>query len=607
MFVRTSAFLVALALAISGLAGAQETTGTVAGRVVDAQGLAVPGATVTLTGPQGPRSFVTDADGRFSSPFLTPGTYTVRAELQGFKAAEAKNIVISLDTTTTVNLKMEVGGLTETVEVIGAAAAIDTNTTTIGGVLDSEMLSMVPIGRRMTDTLYLAPGVSSGGAVGRANPSMSGASGLDNLYIVDGVNVTNTGYGAIGSYSIIFGSLGRPPRSTSSRKCRSRAAVTKRSSARRWAAWSTSSPRAGPTSCAGRSSATHVRARSKPHGGRCRPPTARSTPSASRRATSARKPVDRSSRIGSSSSARSTRRGRRARSSHRTASRCRASAKSIASAALWSYSAKATWQAASAHRVDASFFGDPSNGDMGPQRTSSLLVHRHLVVQRARLRRPQPDGPLRRRRSARTGWSRLVRPRVRTRSTRLPRWTMARHRHDRRRRSSSPAASAAMSRATTARTTSTRPRPRTCSGDHQLKYGVLYRGRRVLAGQAAHRSDVHGADGRQTATGATVSDSAGRRTSARSTVSRAPISTIERDDAPGLLQLLRPGPLEGRRSPDDQRRPAVRRAGAGRHDPAADDARRRAARRLPAEEQLGAAPRLRLRRLGGGRSKLYAN
>ena len=64
-----------------------------------------------------------------------------------------------------------------------------------------------PVGRRFTDALYLAPGVSSGGA-GRANPSMSGGTGLDNLYVVDGVNITNTGYGAVGSYSIIFGSLG---------------------------------------------------------------------------------------------------------------------------------------------------------------------------------------------------------------------------------------------------------------------------------------------------------------------------------------------------------------------------------------------------------------
>ena len=62
--------------------------------------------------------------------------------------------------------------------------------------------------RRLSDTLYLAPGVSSGGGTGRANPSVSGASGLDNQYLVDGVNITNPGYGALGSYSIVLGSLG---------------------------------------------------------------------------------------------------------------------------------------------------------------------------------------------------------------------------------------------------------------------------------------------------------------------------------------------------------------------------------------------------------------
>src|SRR5919109_1636878 len=196
MYARLSAVVLALALAFTGTAAAQVTTGTVAGRIVDAQGLAVPGATVTLTGPQGARTFVTDAEGNFSAPFLTPGTYTVRGELQGFKAVETKNVNVSLGQTTTLNLKMEVGGLTETVEVTGAASVVDTRSTTTGGVLSSELLARVPVGRRMTDALYLAPGVSSGGSVGRANPSISGSSGLDNQYVVDGVNVTNTGYGA---------------------------------------------------------------------------------------------------------------------------------------------------------------------------------------------------------------------------------------------------------------------------------------------------------------------------------------------------------------------------------------------------------------------------
>jgi protocatechuate 3,4-dioxygenase beta subunit len=74
----------------SGVVLAQETTGALNGRVTDAQTLPVPGATVTVTGPQGVKTSVTDADGRFTAPFLTPGPYDVRVELQGFKAVERR-------------------------------------------------------------------------------------------------------------------------------------------------------------------------------------------------------------------------------------------------------------------------------------------------------------------------------------------------------------------------------------------------------------------------------------------------------------------------------------------------------------------------------------
>jgi outer membrane receptor protein involved in Fe transport len=198
------AFILAVMPAI-----AQETTGTIKGRIVDAQGLAVPGVTVTATGPQGAKTTVSDADGRFSLPFLTPGTYAVRAELQGFKAVERGAVNVSLGQAVDLTaLRMEVGGLTETIQVTAASPIVDTTTTTTGAVLDSEMLQRVPVGRRVSDTLYMAPGVSTSGSAGTANPSISGGSGLDNQYVVDGVNVTNQGYGALGSYSIIFGSLG---------------------------------------------------------------------------------------------------------------------------------------------------------------------------------------------------------------------------------------------------------------------------------------------------------------------------------------------------------------------------------------------------------------
>src|SRR4029077_307856 len=105
-----------------------------------------------------------------------------------------------------------IGEVKETVEVTAVSPTIDTTNTTIGANLDSATLSRLPVGRRFSDTLYLAPGVTTGGNVGTANPSIEGSSGLENQYVVDGVNITNGGYGALGSYSMFFGSLGNGTR-----------------------------------------------------------------------------------------------------------------------------------------------------------------------------------------------------------------------------------------------------------------------------------------------------------------------------------------------------------------------------------------------------------
>src|SRR5947199_502756 len=140
MQMRTMAGAVAFVLGIASAGFAQETTGALRGRIVDAQGLPVPGVTVTITGPQGGQTAVADSEGRFNFPFLTPGTYGVRAELPGFKAAERKGIVVRLGQVVDTPLKMEVGGVTETVSVTATSPVIDTTTTTVGATIDSETL-----------------------------------------------------------------------------------------------------------------------------------------------------------------------------------------------------------------------------------------------------------------------------------------------------------------------------------------------------------------------------------------------------------------------------------------------------------------------------------
>ena len=185
---RTGIVGLALAFLAASTAGvlAQETTGTITGRVVDPQGLVVPGATITVIGQQAPRVVVSDGNGRFTAPSLTPGTYTVRAELQGFRSHELRNVEVRLAQTVDVDLALTVDALTDTVVVVQTVPVIDTTSTTTGVNLDVDTLSQLPVGRRFSDTLYISPGVSSSGGAGAANPSISGSSGLENLYVTDG-------------------------------------------------------------------------------------------------------------------------------------------------------------------------------------------------------------------------------------------------------------------------------------------------------------------------------------------------------------------------------------------------------------------------------------
>jgi carboxypeptidase family protein len=196
----------------------------------------VPGVSVTISGVQGSKIATTDAEGRFSVPFLTPGRYDVKAELSGFKTVQQKGLTVALGQTLDVPLKLEVGGVTETVQVVGTTDVVNVNQTTIGANITSELLERVPVGRDIGSTLYLAPGVSSSGTAGHANPSIAGGSGLDNQYVIDGVNVTNQGYGALGRIRSCSDRSATRRRSISCRRFKSRLVATKPNTGRRPAA-----------------------------------------------------------------------------------------------------------------------------------------------------------------------------------------------------------------------------------------------------------------------------------------------------------------------------------------------------------------------------------
>jgi hypothetical protein len=201
--------IVCLALAASSAFGQDvQTKGTIGGTVTDQAGAAVPGAKVTVTGPQAERSGTTNESGIFKIDNLEPGTYNVRVEQTGFKAAVANNITVFVGRESTLNLKLETGEITATVDVTASVGGIDQASTSTGQNLNDQLFQNVPVQRQVSSLFYLSPSAADSINGGRDNPSIAGGSALDNLYVADGVNITNSAFGGIGTFSRSYGALG---------------------------------------------------------------------------------------------------------------------------------------------------------------------------------------------------------------------------------------------------------------------------------------------------------------------------------------------------------------------------------------------------------------
>ncbi len=178
--------VLSLALGIAFLAGVSaasaQTTAQLTGTVKDDSGAVIPGAAVTIisvdTGAE--RAVTTDATGAYNVPLLPAGNYRLHVESQGFRTVNRQDIRLEVNQTIRLDFTLEVGQVTETVEVRGAPPPLESDTSAIGQVIETRAVEDLPLnGRSFVQLAILAPGVNGAGF--GAQGTIQGGSRPDDL------------------------------------------------------------------------------------------------------------------------------------------------------------------------------------------------------------------------------------------------------------------------------------------------------------------------------------------------------------------------------------------------------------------------------------------
>jgi hypothetical protein len=187
---------------------AQVIYGTVVGNVTDQTGAVVPGANVKITSlTTGEiRSVLTGSAGTYSFPNLPAGTYRVEVQQPGFKQFVQNNVVVQVDVTSRVDIALQIGDISETVEVTGMAPLIQTDSSSLGSVISNAVVESLPLsGRNVNNMLTLVAGVVAQGgtygnaasnqaagartnAIGFGNYAIGGGFGNQSSFYLDGVS-----------------------------------------------------------------------------------------------------------------------------------------------------------------------------------------------------------------------------------------------------------------------------------------------------------------------------------------------------------------------------------------------------------------------------------
>lgn len=185
-------------LLLASSAAAQTTNATLLGSVIDPQSSTIAGATVTVkdksTGVA--RTVQSDADGSYRVFPLNPGRYEVSASMSGFKTRVVPEVILEIASTVKVDFSLEVGQVTETIEVSATTAILQTQEASVGGTVTGAELSRLPVnGRNYTRLILLMPGTSDQGGSqskgtfsGTQLISVNGQRRQDNNYTIDGVD-----------------------------------------------------------------------------------------------------------------------------------------------------------------------------------------------------------------------------------------------------------------------------------------------------------------------------------------------------------------------------------------------------------------------------------
>ena len=198
-----AACLIALApLSLARTASAQAVTGTIIGTVADTTGAVLPGVSVTVkhTETGFTRTLTTDANGEYTAASVPTGTYTVTGEISGFKSVSLSNVQVGVDQRVRADIKLEVGAMTESVEIVAQTPLVQTSSSDLSTTVTEEQIKQLPLnGRNFVSLTRTIPGVlrgipganidGAGSLAWRASAAFSanGQRPRDNNYLLDGV------------------------------------------------------------------------------------------------------------------------------------------------------------------------------------------------------------------------------------------------------------------------------------------------------------------------------------------------------------------------------------------------------------------------------------